>query len=168
MQKLIVGTLLALLLASANAEAQTEGCGGAPSCTGFYWPTISGHLNPNFNPPGQLLARFTSGRWTKVGKLITASFDIQLLRKGGFSGEAVIAPRPPFAVDPESGGATGVVSFYNLAVPLVVMQLQAQPGQNYIRLLGTNAPTTMLFVLPGEVIADNTRLVGSITYTADR
>lgn len=102
-----------------------------------------------------------SGRYTKIGRLVTVTFSFALSAKGASTGDAALAGLP-FAAAIYSNGSVG---FYHAMASLGgTPLLQVNTGTSSVTLYNPGA--TGAVALTHANVTDTTQLYGSITYEA--
>lgn len=160
--------LIAVVIACAFVFAPAASAQFTPTIErGFWGPRLTGELGGG----GQIYT-VNHGEWMRVGRMhVTASFDIQLAAKGVMNGNVVVFPLPFQVYDSRRsgsllpGGGAGVVGeFANLLTPFAALSVMPVGGNYHARLTGTQGAAFSSINVPPSAIADNTRLVGSVTY----
>lgn len=139
-------------------EQATAGCGSVV-CSSPWWPQLAGEGGSVLNS-GQTYSQL-EGRWSKVGNIVTATFDIALLSKGNIAGYLVVYPLP-FPAAEDASGAVGPFAGFT-AYP-ASLSLHAVKGTNYARVLMATGWHTNAVQVHTANITDTARLSGTITY----
>ena len=99
---------------------------------GTWTPTLSG----TGGATGQSYS-IQNGKYTKIGTVVTVSFDVRLSTLGTISGQAVIGGLP-FSANGENCGIP-IGTFENLGQSIIYLGARLQGGQSYITVFTTTA-----------------------------
>ena len=130
--------------------------------TGTWTPIIRGNTPA---PSGQSYAR-QNGRYTKVGRLVTLEFDVELSAKGTVGGTYLIISGVPFsAAQVHASGVAGVY-FESMGISCTSVVASCQRNDQIFLWVTTAAQTTITRTNPAtNYLTDTTRFVGSVTFS---
>ena len=129
---------------------------------GTWTPSIEGSSGSS----GQSYT-FRNGKYTKVGRVVTASFSVQLSNKGTLSGINAVISGLPFTVQNTTAAGAGSVSYFgNTSSAVSSMMLNARQNYahaflNYVTAAGQTTATNDI-----SIISNTTRIDGVFTYIA--
>lgn len=106
------------------------------------------------------------GRYTKVGRMVTCTFDVVLAAKGTITGEVVIKGLP-YTANSDSNfsyPALSVSLWQNFATALTYLGGLVINNSTRANLRAALVAATSLSALADANIANNTRVSGTITY----
>ena len=130
---------------------------------GLWTPGFSAETTP----PTGITYSLQDGRYVKVGKIVTASFDVLVASPGSGGNGIVMLTGFPFTNGFTS--ASGLLGYFSgVALGVSGLSLYFQPSTNYSQIYYKNSNATggVDGVLPFTAIIGGTRLIGSITYMA--
>ena len=112
---------------------------------GSWTPTLSG----TGGAAGQSYS-IQNGLYTKIGNVVTVSFDVRLSTLGTISGQAVIGGLP-FSANGENCGIP-IGTFENLGQNIVYLGARLQGGQSYITVFTTTAAASTIGTPNGSTL----------------
>lgn len=125
---------------------------------GTWTPTLSG----TGGATGQSYS-VQNGIYTKIGTVVTVSFDVRLSTLGTISGQAVIGGLP-FSANGESCGIP-IGTFENLGQSIIYLGARLQSGQSYITVFTTTAAASTIGEPNGSTLYTATsKLFGGGSY----
>jgi hypothetical protein len=127
---------------------------------GTWTPNLTGDVGGS----GQTYLAQT-GTYTKVGRLVTVNFYIQLNTKGTITGNAIVSNLPFTVLNTGSLVAGGALAYWlNLAVNHNVIGIYCNTNTTNIYFWGSTGTASTPPLLSTTDIANNTRFWGSATY----
>lgn len=125
---------------------------------GTWTPTLSGTGGATGQSYG-----VQNGLYTKIGNVVTVSFDVRLSTLGTISGQAVIGGLP-FSANGENCGIP-IGTFENLGQSIVYLGARLQGGQSYITVFTTTAAASTIGTPNGSTLYTATsKLFGGGSY----
>lgn len=110
---------------------------------------------------------FQTGKYVKIGKLVTAYFDVSMSTKGTITGNVQIQGLPFTSENTTNLRISGMVSFWNnTATAFVNLSLRGEPNATAVTILGATAATAAPTALATADLNNATDFVGCITYAA--
>ena len=128
---------------------------------GTFVPKIEGSLAAT----GQSYTTGTRGNYVKVGKLVHASFYVELTSKGTLNGSQLMITGLPFPVQNETGSGAGACGFFNgLAINVGQIQFNARQSTSscFINRSAAGGGTGM--TNDQTIIGNSSRFDGTFTY----
>ena len=106
-----------------------------------------------------------TGYYTKVGRLVTATFRVVLSNKGTITGSAAIKGLP-FTISATVSHGSGVTYFENLSTSWSYIFFMATGGETYATIDGIKSAAILTTRATTSDIGNSTQFNGSITYFA--
>jgi hypothetical protein len=129
---------------------------------GAWTPIIRGNAPA---PSGQSYA-IQNGRYTKVGRLVTLEFDVELSAKGTVGGTYLIISGVPFSADQVHASGVAGVFFANMGISCTSVVATVQRNDQIFLWVTTAAQTTVTRTNPAtSYLTDTTRFAGSVTFS---
>jgi len=129
---------------------------------GAWTPIIRGNTPA---PSGQSYA-IQNGRYTKVGRLVTLEFDVELSAKGTVGGTYLIISGVPFSADQVHASGVAGVFFANMGISCTSVVATVQRNDQIFLWVTTAAQTTVTRTNPAtSYLTDTTRFAGSVTFS---
>ena len=152
-----------------SATANTGGGSGASMSSellddyeeGSWTPTLTGYTSGNTQT---YAAQY--GTYTKVGRVVTAHFDVKLSNKGNISGTYVLLQGLPFNHAGSRAGTGSVHFFQHLSSSVSSMALEGGggiPGSFWL-LCVNGTQSTQLSYTPASFISNSTQISGTLVY----
>ena len=104
-----------------------------------------------------------TGHYTKVGRLVTATFRVVLSNKGTITGSAAIKGLP-FTISATVSHGSGVTYFEGLSTSWSYIFFMATGGETYATIDGIKSAATLTTRATTSDIGNSTQFNGSITY----
>jgi len=125
---------------------------------GTWTPTLSGTGGATGQSYG-----VQTGTYTKIGTVVTVSFDVRLSTLGTISGQAVIGGLP-FSANGENCGIP-IGTFENLGQSIIYLGARLQGGQSYITVFTTTAAASTIGTPNGSTLyTASSKLFGGGSY----
>ena len=129
---------------------------------GTWTPILRGNTPA---PSGQSYAR-QNGRYTKVGRLVTLEFDVELSAKGTVGGTYLIISGVPFSADMAHASGVSGVYFSSMGISCTSVVATCQRNDQIFLWVTTAAQTTLTRTNPAtSYLTNTTRFVGSVTFS---
>ena len=128
---------------------------------GTFTPSIIGTAGAS----GQSYIATIQGYYVKVGKIVIASFYVELTNKGTLSGTGILVGGFPYVVQGLAGSGSGSIAYFNnLGISVSALQLNARAGtgQAYVNHIPAGGGSAM--VNSSTILANTTRLDGVFSY----
>lgn len=123
--------------------------------TGTWTPSVGGTANYITQ----------NGTYTKVGRVVTCEFEIQINAIG--TGSTTNISGLPFTSNSQTNGKGGSIGYFSTsATSLYFLNVRLDASSTTLLLASTNAATTQ-FNTSSPYFQNNTRVLGSITYNAN-
>jgi hypothetical protein len=106
------------------------------------------------------------GKYTKIGRFVMVNFDVQVTTLGTVSGSYAIVSGLPFAA--QIGGNIAAVPVFGywggLASGVYTLAGEVDDNATFIYIAGTTASQSTVTFFSTSILANNTRLSGSVAY----
>jgi len=128
---------------------------------GSWTPTLTGYTSGNT----QTYAA-QHGSYTKVGRVVTAHFDVKLSNKGNISGTYILLQGLPFNHAGSRAGTGSVHFFQHLTSSVSSMALEGGGGiaSSFWLLCVNGTQSTQLSYTPDSFISNSTQIAGTLVY----